>query len=147
MQKRNQIINYSRSWIGTKFHYQGRVKKTDHHSGGVDCIGLLMGVAKEAKILTKHQQELIKLDELNYPKIAVDNKLSDILDANLPIKTEIDIADLILFKFDNYPQHLAIVTELNPVKIIHSYLQARKVAEHYLDENWYQAIYRIYSLV
>ncbi len=41
-----QIAAASRSWIGTAFHHQGRTKKTTGHKGGVDCLGLLVGVAK-----------------------------------------------------------------------------------------------------
>ncbi len=38
----NLVMEIARSWVGTKFHHQGRRKNV-----GVDCIGLIVGVAQE----------------------------------------------------------------------------------------------------
>lgn len=70
------IVSQARSWIGTKYHHQGRLKKSvDGYSpelascedwspdqpqrgqtnGGVDCIGLIVG----GKTLTAIQMAII----------------------------------------------------------------------------------------
>ena len=41
------IIATARTWVGTRFTHQGRRKATAQDAGGVDCLGLLIGVAEE----------------------------------------------------------------------------------------------------
>jgi hypothetical protein len=36
MHDSHPIVACARSWIGTRFHHQGRLKKADGHKGGVD---------------------------------------------------------------------------------------------------------------
>jgi len=44
---KQQIILQARTWLGTKYHHQGRLKKSKAGAGGVDCIGLIIGVIDE----------------------------------------------------------------------------------------------------
>ncbi len=37
-----EVVRVARTWLGTPYHHQGRVK-----GAGVDCAGLSVGVAKE----------------------------------------------------------------------------------------------------
>ena len=143
------VVNSARSWLGTKFCHQGRIKKTLSHTGAVDCLGLLIGVAQEEKLTCKNGVLLEKFDEKDYPLITKTDYLSKTLDKLLIQKNlkDLDIADLILFKFNDCPDHLAIVTTLNPTRIIHAYIQARKVSEHYLSDNFKHHIYKVYSLI
>lgn len=41
---REEVIAEARTWLGTRFRYQGRVKKSKDNCGGVDCLGLILGV-------------------------------------------------------------------------------------------------------
>lgn len=43
---RAQVLQAARGWLGTPFHHQARLKGV-----GVDCIGLLIGVARELGIV------------------------------------------------------------------------------------------------
>lgn len=43
MLSRDLIVQEAQSWIGTPFQHQGRTKGPH---GGVDCVGLIIGVAK-----------------------------------------------------------------------------------------------------
>jgi cell wall-associated NlpC family hydrolase len=42
MNTRDDIVRQARTWIGTPFHHQARLK-----SKGCDCLGLIVGVVDE----------------------------------------------------------------------------------------------------
>lgn len=58
------------------------------------------------------------------------------------------IGDLILFRFKDAPQHVAMISETGDdgVKIIHCYMQARGVVEHFLDEYWLERVVGVYDV-
>ncbi len=82
------IVACARGWIGTRFHHQGRIKKTESHKGGVDCLGLLAGVAAELDLLGSDGMPLIAADETDYahqPDSAAPlQKLSQLLALPIP---------------------------------------------------------------
>ncbi len=57
----SDIIRTARSYIGTPFHHHGRLKNI-----GVDCLGLLIGVAKELNLNDKMGRPIQFHDTLNY---------------------------------------------------------------------------------
>ena len=66
-----------------------------------------------------------------------------------PIETALQSilpADLLVFKFDSLPQHVALVSEVteNHTYIIHAYIKSRKVTEHRLDADWQEKIVAAY---
>ena len=138
------IILEARTWIGTRFRHQGRIKKSEQDNGGCDCLGLVLGIARNLGVNSKISITLSTLDQKNYPKLLTSNLLKDQLDQHLVRVTSPNIGDIILIKINNWPQHLAIISEVTPyITIIHSYIQARKVVEQHLPDNWeIVAIYR-----
>lgn len=143
----NEIIAEARSWIGTKFKHQGRIKKSENHKGGCDCLGLILGVADNLKAKSKLGVNLSRLDQNNYPKILVSNLLMDQLDQHLERISNFKEGDVILIKINNWPQHLALISSLKPnITIIHSYIQARKVVEQHLPDEWKNNIVSAYRL-
>jgi hypothetical protein len=62
-----EIVACARGWLGTRFHHQGRVKKTATHAGGVDCLGLLIGIASELNLKGKDNLPLYLADKTSYP--------------------------------------------------------------------------------
>ncbi len=132
-----KIIAEAHSWLGTPFKHQARVK-----GKGCDCLGFLMGMG----LKTKNGEALKKFDQSNYPKLLTSNILLETLDSLLIISERIDPGDIILIRINNWPQHLALVVEVDPeIIIIHSYLQARKVVKQHLPEEWKQNIVAIYQ--
>lgn len=131
------IITEARSWLGTRFHHQGRVKATATHKGGVDCIGLVLGVADALHIKTKDGSGklLSHFDEKGYHRLPDGHYLQAVLERHLhPLLVEdAKPGDILLFSFDKNPQHVGIRSE---VGIIHCYAEARKVVEHRLDAVW-----------
>ncbi len=61
-----QIISQARTWLGTKYHHQGRLKKSARGFGGVDCIGLVIGIIDELGIQDGDGNSLVHADETNY---------------------------------------------------------------------------------
>ncbi len=127
----------ARSWVGTRFHHQGRLKKSCNHRGGVDCLGLLIGVAHELNL------PYSIYDENNYSHYPDINKLRKKLSAamqQIPI-SDIKSGDILLLNINGNPQHLAIVGTISEqLTIIHAYAPARCVVEHAMDDLWQASI-------
>lgn len=145
-----QIVAAARTWLGTRFHHQGRLKKTTEHKGGCDCLGLLVGVAGELG-LTKQEVPLISFDRTDYGHVPDGELLKQMLsDLLQEIELEdITPGDVLLFHFEGNPQHLAIVSDYagGGLGIIHCYAQARKVVEHCLDDKWKGRLTSAFRLV
>ncbi len=133
----NDIVACARGWLGTRFHHQGRLKKSDIHKGGVDCLGLLIGVAEELNLA------FTKYDETSYSHYPDTEKLRKNLASVMKeiLIENIEIGDILLLNVDGNPQHLAIVSEIaGELAIIHAYAPARSVVEHVLDGWWMEKI-------
>lgn len=132
MVEQSQILESARSWVGTKFHHQGRKKLV-----GVDCIGLIIGVAQELGLNPP--------DKLGYAREPRKNALEETLDIYLR-EGELIPSNIVLFKIDKYPQHVGILSNYgSELGIIHAYAQARKVVEHELNDWWKERIVKTYS--
>ncbi|MDE3060454.1 MAG: hypothetical protein KGJ06_05535, partial [Pseudomonadota bacterium] len=107
------IVASARGWTGTRFHHQGRLKKTASHKGGVDCLGLLAGVAGELNLRDHNGEELAAFDEIDYshrPDASkLRAKLAELL-LRVPVQ-EISPGDIALLRIDGSPQHLAIISD------------------------------------
>lgn len=145
------VVNEARLWLGTRFHHQGRVKATEHHQGGCDCIGLIIGVAKNLELISPITGKPLTLyDQQGYSRYPDGVALQQAMAACLPeiAVTELEPGDILLLKFEENPQHVAIVSDYgDKLGIIHCYAQARKVVEHGLDISWQQRIVRAYRLI
>lgn len=138
------IVEEARSWLGTGFHHQGRLRKSAASRGGCDCIGLVMGVARALEIPYGNLL-LADYDNVEYGRLPdgemLYRKLQYYLD-EIPVAC-IQPADILLFCFDKNPQHVGFVTDYpqdNSLGLIHCYAQVRKVVEHRLDEVWRRKI-------
>lgn len=145
------VIECARQWIGTAFHHQGRLKRTALHHGGVDCLGLLMGIANELALTDKNGIALSNYDRTDYSHTPNQQQLHEKLALLLtPVeKSRMDNADIALLAIEGQAQHLGIIatgTQPNNVHLIHAYAQARKVVEHTLTPEWRSSIVQLYRL-
>lgn len=148
MSLKQQIVQEARTWLGTAFHHQGRLKKTEHHHGGCDCLGLIVGVAQSLDLKTKYGVPIHRLDQQNYTPIPDGHNLEMQLAQNFSKKeiAKISPGDLALLAFAKTPQHLAIVGEIqNRLTLIHAYSTIGFVCEHTLDAKWHRRVVSLYS--
>lgn len=139
------VPDQARTWIGTDFRHQGRSKKNKKFNGGTDCIGLVVGVATELGVTNGKGQLLKDLDQTNYSKLGMGNKLVDILDKNMDKVDFILPGDVLLFRLMGQPQHVGIVgIREGELSLIHSYQGHNKVVEHHLSDKWLNRIISIY---
>jgi hypothetical protein len=141
------IVAAARGWLGTRFHHQGRLKKTATHKGGVDCLGLLVGIARELDLRYTDGTLLAELDRTDYTYFPDTNYLQQQLERVLCYVPLEGMAPghVALVRIEQFPQHMAIISDLaGGFGFIHSYAPARAVVEHTLDEYWRNRIARVY---
>ncbi len=121
------FVNEVLSWEGTRFHHMGRVK-----GSGVDCVGIAFKSAQAVGFQAEDMQF--------YPRVPINGMFEEhIRKQTDPVPDGvIRLGDLILLRFKevNQRQHLAIVTSIDPVRITHAYLPARKVVTTDYDDAW-----------
>lgn len=126
MDKANHIIAIAKTYIGTPYHHQGRVK-----GAGIDCCGLIINVAQELG--------LSNYDLDGYSPTADGVELLAEFQANCPVRdlSEIQLGDILIFKVRHHPQHCGILSELNGEdSLIHAYSTIGRCVEHRLEEFW-----------
>lgn len=142
----SKIVNEALTWLDTKFKHQGRRKKDIHRHGGCDCLGLIIGIAKKLELKTINGEDFALFDQDDYAQIINTNMLHEQMNQLL---YQVDISaiqpgDLLLLRINHWPSHLAIVTQLEPLIIIHSYIQARKIVQQLLSPEWQAKIVTVY---
>lgn len=152
MTTKNQIVEEARTWLGTRFHHQGRIKKTALHDGGCDCIGLIVGVVRALELPSKVEGiKLYENDSSDYGYLPNGDFLQSQLAQHLTEvpKDSIEAGDVLLFRFRSEPQHVGIVTDYSHggLGIIHCYAGSRMVVEHALDNTWKKRIISAYQLI
>jgi NlpC/P60 family putative phage cell wall peptidase len=129
------VVAEARGWVGTRFCHQGRKKQ-----GGVDCLGLLMGVAEALDLRDANGVPLTAYDRRDYSVNPHGHALLEALSAALmrvPV-SEAQAGDIALFSYDKNPQHLAVLSDYagGGLGMIHAYAPAHAVVEHVLDASW-----------
>lgn len=131
MVHRDAVVAEARRWLDTPFHHQARLRGV-----GVDCVGLVIGVA--------HALGLSDYDTTDYSRApdpeAMRAKLAAHLDP-VPFR-ELRCGDVIWFRVVQEPQHLGIVSALEPLMMVHAYQRpgVNRVVEQGLDGFWKQRI-------
>jgi len=115
---RPQIVAAARGWLDTPFHHQARLKGV-----GVDCLGLVIGVARE----------LALIDITGYPRVPNGKTLLPLARQHM---TEIDRAtmqpgDVVVVSFDKEPQHFGVLGDYRHggLSIIHAASDPGRVIE------------------
>jgi cell wall-associated NlpC family hydrolase len=115
-------VNESRSWIGTQWENNQRVKAI-----GVDCTGLLIGIGINVGFLPSN----FTID--NYHRIARGRSLLSVLERYLaPVaRKELAIADIIAFDHLNTITHVGIVSGEN--LFIHAHHRHGVIEQEFSD--------------
>tara|TARA_B100001123_G_C15336700_1_gene1033127 strand:+ start:4128 stop:4619 length:492 start_codon:yes stop_codon:yes gene_type:complete len=135
------LVKEARSWIGTPFHHQGRMKKV-----GCDCIGMVLGVIHSVGLHSRFRDNRGNLrpftafDQTDYAPDPNSAQLKETLDSHLdPISLEgLQAGDVLLFRIVRLPQHVGIVANhpYGGLSLIHAYAPARRVVEETLSPSW-----------
>lgn len=133
MKTREEVCNKALEYLDTPFHHQGRLKGI-----GIDCAGLIVCIAKEL--------DLPYADMKNYARIPDGKSLREILKNNTAKEKTLNEAqpgDILLMRFLNEPQHVALLMPNN--QIIHSYMAVDKVTIHNFDDKWKKRVLSVYE--
>jgi cell wall-associated NlpC family hydrolase len=127
------IVAAARGWLGTPWVHQGRSK-----GQGVDCAGLVIGVA--------HELGLSTFDVTGYSRQPDGSSLQGYCDAHLDQVLVARPGDVALMRFADEPQHLAIFGDYvhGGLSLVHAYMRARAVVEHGLDDLWRSRVLAVY---
>lgn len=135
--KRLDVVAKAREYLHTPFVHQGRLKGI-----GVDCVGLLIGIA--------HELDVCEVEQVAYRRQEDGRVLLEMLEKHLtrlPEDAEPLPGRILAFRYRNAPQHAAVVTEADGegrFSIIHAL--ERGVVEHALDERWKRRLCGIFEI-
>jgi NlpC/P60 family putative phage cell wall peptidase len=127
---REEIVAQARTWVGTPWHHQGRLKHA-----GVDCIGLIVGVCNELGLLVEDRTDYARFPDGR----SLEQELSrQLVPAGAPLP-----GDVILFSISRLPQHVGFSS---PVGLIHAHQGSKTVVETVLSERWKSRIVGVFTL-
>ncbi len=134
---REDIISEARTWIGTPWRHQGRLKGI-----ACDCAGLIIGVMDAIGV---PYQDIEAYDR--HPDGRMLQATCDAQMTRAPLD-KINIGDVVLMAWSkNIPQHLGIIgTHESGLSIIHAYAPSRKVVETIFDQSLRARVVAAYSL-
>jgi len=121
------FVKIAKTWVGVPW------KPSGSHRNGVNCIGLFIGIARELEMEELVESVVVHAGFATPPfSGSMLKKMREHLQG--VALTEITVGDILVFKVDNEPQHVAVITE--PGIILHADHQAKKVIEHKLPSSW-----------
>lgn len=111
---RADVVEQARSWLGTPWHHQARL-----HGVGVDCVGLVIGVARELALVPPG------FDVAAYPRTPSGASLMHLVDlhmARAAVDAPLQPGQVVVVAFDADPQHLGILGDYRHggLSIIHA---------------------------
>ena len=129
---KKEIMN---SFLKTPYIDKGRSKEY-----GVDCIGLVYMYGIECGFKLNDVYGYPNTPSNNMLKIGIEEQLEKIKE------NEIQIGDVVLFRFFDEPTHVALISEIKPKKrIIHAVSgKVNKVIENDIDNRWEKRIVSFY---
>lgn len=127
--RRDAVVAEARRWIGTPYLHQGRVI-----GAGVDCVGLVIGVARALGIVAPH------FDITGYARQPDERRFAELCAACMtPIpEAEARAGDVASIAFGGHTMHLGIVADYahGGLSLIHSLMRSSRVVEHRIDDAW-----------
>ena len=135
MMKRYEFVQTALSYLETPFHHQGRLPHV-----GLDCAGLVVCAARANGYQIEDVQGYAHM-----PSQGIFNRTL-LKHCDIIKQDEVLPGDLMGFAFEAEEQHVAIVTSINPVTLLHSYSQVRKVVENHMDATWQSRLRGCYRI-
>jgi NlpC/P60 family putative phage cell wall peptidase len=138
MVTKKQIVDTARTYVGTPYLHQGRLKGM-----AMDCVGLPLMVAQELGLKDTLGVPFLGSDNANYSSQPLDQAVQDEAIRRMvrkPVEALTD-GDVITLRVPTIPCHVAIVSTVNgTLGMIHAYAPSGKVVEHIMDAKWKKRI-------
>lgn len=119
---REQVVDEARSWVGTPYQHQARIKGI-----GVDCAGLLIGVARALGIVSPI------FDVTGYTRRPDGWSLIETCEQHMQAIERADMGpgDAVVVRFDSEPQHFGLIAPYSHggLSIIHAASKHNRVIE------------------
>ena len=131
----SKLVEAARGMIGTPFKHQGRLPGV-----GVDCAGMVICALADVGVSIREVKGYGRLPAHGVFMGVVEESFDRIEQA------DIQAGDLMVFAFRSEPQHIAIVSCVDPVLIIHAYSEIGRVVEHGMDETWQKRLRGCYRV-
>ena len=131
--KTKELINWMREQKGKEFEAQAR----GPHA--YDCVGLIVACANEFGINVNDKQ--------GYSNTPFDGLFLKAINENLERITvdEAKKGDLIIFSWGGEYHHIAMIVDVNPIKIVHALSTHKSVVEHdFSGTSWERLRHKFY---
>lgn len=133
---RAQIVQEALSWVGTRYAHQASAKGV-----GCDCIGLIGGVGLALGFEFAGQWAADPSVKGYGPVPNPSMLLAGVAKYLDPITVpDAGLGDVLLLRFVQEPHHFAIISSIDPMRVVHAYVAARKVCETPIDGYWRQGV-------
>ena len=124
MNKRNEIIEEAKTWIGTPYHHAARVK-----GGGVDCAQILIEVYAKVGLIENYETDYYPMDWALHR--SEEKYLENI--KRYAVETDNPKAgDVVVYKFGRCISHGGII--IDDDHIIHAWMKSGNVTISRMDE-------------
>lgn len=119
------LVAAARRYVGTPFHHQGRLPGV-----GLDCAGVGICALREVGLACD--------DAVGYSRLPKNGVFQSWFEARCE---RVDFAlvfpgDFLTFAWRSEPQHVAVVTDINPLMMVHAYSPEGRVIETHFDGMW-----------
>jgi NlpC/P60 family putative phage cell wall peptidase len=125
MTTRTEVVAAARSWIGTPFAHQARLKGV-----GVDCIGLVIGVGRELGFCAPD------FDVSGYARNPDGKSLMALSRVHMSqiSREAMQPGDVVVVRFGDYPQHFGVLADYKHggLSIVHAAMKSGAVVEQRL---------------
>jgi cell wall-associated NlpC family hydrolase len=149
---RRAIVADARTWIGTPWQHQGRIKGL-----GVDCIGFVVGAAQASGLVTADQLASLPANYGRFPhaNLFLRTLREHMITVPGPGVSNALIGDFVLVCVANFPWHIGILTDYNghgglgePFGLIHAVISINSVTEQRFDPSHIKvhSVYRLPGL-
>lgn len=126
---RNQIIDCARGYLGTPWFHRGRVKNV-----GVDCVGLLVCVARDLGHSVEDHCDYSRMDEIAVMIRELNTYCEEVSNPSF--------GDIVVFRDSRMRNHCGILTENGIIHANNSSV-VQSVVETQIPTNW--PIHRTYK--
>lgn len=137
---RENVVAFALTLIDTPFHDQAALPGI-----GCDCIGVARCVARHF-----NRPESVAFDnDIRFQGYSRYPDKRQLLEGCFSYFDPIPIAqglpgDIALARVETEPQHFALLSSLNPTRIIHAYLQIGRVVQNIVNDDWRAHVLRMY---